>query len=55
MNVGIALLTALLALPAQADIYKCRLAKCKTEISNFPCSGGSGKASCLRGDKYCVR
>ena len=42
MNVWIALLTALLALPVQADIYKCRLANGKTEISNSPCSGGSG-------------
>ncbi len=42
MNLGIALLAALLALPAQADIYKCRLANGKTEISNLPCSGGSG-------------
>lgn len=45
MNVWIALLTALLALPAQADIYKCRLASGKTEISNSPCSGGSGTVS----------
>lgn len=37
------LLTALLlALPAQADIYKCRLANGKTEISNAPCPSGSG-------------
>lgn len=41
MTRWIALLTALLALPAQAEIYKCRLANGKTEISNSPCSGGS--------------
>lgn len=42
MNLWIILLTALLLpLPAQADIYKCRLANGKTEISNSPCSGGS--------------
>ncbi|MDP3638980.1 MAG: DUF4124 domain-containing protein [Azonexus sp.] len=42
MKLWIALLTALLALPAQAEIYKCRLANGKTEISNSPCTGGSG-------------
>ena len=42
MNVWIALLSAVLALPAQADIYKCRLANGKTEISNTPCPAGSG-------------
>ncbi|PKO94236.1 MAG: hypothetical protein CVU16_03665 [Betaproteobacteria bacterium HGW-Betaproteobacteria-10] len=42
MNLWIALLIALLAWPAQAEIYKCRLANGKTEISNSPCSGGSG-------------
>lgn len=36
------LLIALLALPVQADIYKCRLANGRTEISNAPCPGGSG-------------
>jgi len=41
MNLWIALLTALLALPANAEIYKCRQANGKTEISNSPCSGGS--------------
>ena len=42
MSLWIALLTTLLlALPAQADVYKCRLANGKTEISNSPCSGGS--------------
>ena len=42
MSIWIALLTTLLALPAQADIYKCRLANGKTEISNSPCPAGSG-------------
>ena len=42
MNVWIALLTALLALPANAEIYKCRQANGKTEISNSPCPAGSG-------------
>ena len=37
-----ALLIGLLALPAEADIYKCRLANGKTEISNAPCPSGSG-------------
>lgn len=32
----------LLALPVQADIYKCRLPNGKTEISNAPCASGSG-------------
>ena len=41
MNLWIALLTALLALPANAEIYKCRQANGKIEISNSPCSGGS--------------
>lgn len=36
------LLLALLALPVQADIYKCRLANGRTEISNAPCPSGSG-------------
>ncbi|MBI2277713.1 MAG: DUF4124 domain-containing protein [Dechloromonas sp.] len=36
------LLIALLALPVQADIYKCRLANGRTEISNAPCPAGSG-------------
>ena len=36
------LLICLLALPAEADIYKCRLANGKTEISNSPCPSGSG-------------
>lgn len=36
------LLIALLALPVQADIYKCRLANGRTEISNTPCPAGSG-------------
>lgn len=36
------LLVALLALPVQADIYKCRLANGRTEISNAPCPAGSG-------------
>lgn len=31
-----------LALPAQAEIYKCRLANGKTEISNAPCPSGAG-------------
>lgn len=41
MKVWIALLSAVLAWPAQAEIYKCRQANGKTEISNSPCSGGS--------------
>lgn len=32
----------LLAQPATAEIYKCRLPGGKTEISNSPCPGGSG-------------
>lgn len=36
------LLAALLALPAAADIYKCRLPNGKMEISNTPCPSGSG-------------
>lgn len=32
----------LLTQPAGAEIYKCRLPSGKTEISNSPCSGGSG-------------
>ena len=38
----VGLLIALLALPVQADIYKCRLANGRTEISNTPCPAGSG-------------
>ena len=36
------LTTSLFALPAQAEIYKCRLPNGKTEISNSPCPTGSG-------------
>lgn len=36
------LLLVLLAFPAHADIYKCRLPNGKTEISNSPCPTGSG-------------
>ncbi len=36
------LLLALVTLPVQADIYKCRLANGRTEISNSPCPSGSG-------------
>lgn len=36
------LLLALLALPVQAEIYKCKLANGRTEISNAPCPSGSG-------------
>lgn len=36
------LLAVLLAFPAYADIYKCRLPNGKTEISNSPCPTGSG-------------
>jgi hypothetical protein len=36
------LLLVLLAVPAYADIYKCRLPNGKTEISNSPCPTGSG-------------
>ncbi|WP_428825138.1 DUF4124 domain-containing protein [Azonexus sp. IMCC34842] len=32
----------LLALPVQAEIYKCRLPNGKTEIANSPCPTGSG-------------
>lgn len=35
-------LLVLLALPAQADIYKCKLPNGGTEISNSPCPSGSG-------------
>jgi hypothetical protein len=35
------LLLALFIFPAQAEIYKCRLANGRTEISNTPCPGGS--------------
>lgn len=38
----ISILLALLAGPVQADIYKCRLANGRTEISNSPCASGSG-------------
>ncbi len=33
---------ALFALPALADVYKCRLPNGQTEISNSPCASGSG-------------
>ncbi len=36
------LFLALFALPAQADVYKCRLPNGQTEISNAPCASGSG-------------
>ena len=36
------LLVVLLAFPAYADIYKCRLPNGKAEISNSPCPTGSG-------------
>jgi hypothetical protein len=36
------LLIALMALPAHAEIYKCRLPNGGTEISNSPCPMGSG-------------
>jgi hypothetical protein len=42
MRRWIVLLAALLALPAAADIYKCRLPNGRTEISNVPCPSGSG-------------
>lgn len=38
----LALVLLALALPVQADVYKCRLADGRTEISNSPCAGGSG-------------
>lgn len=43
----LALLFALtgLAAPAAADIYKCRLADGRIEISNSPCTSGSGTLS----------
>ena len=41
-TVPIALLALLgFALPAQAEVYKCRQPDGRTEISNSPCSGGS--------------
>ena len=41
-TVPIALLTLLgFAIPAQAEVYKCRQPDGRTEISNSPCSGGS--------------
>ena len=33
---------AFFALPATADVYKCRLPNGQTEISNSPCASGSG-------------
>lgn len=42
MKARLALLAALLALPAVADIYKCRLPDGKTEISNIPCPSAGG-------------
>ncbi len=33
---------AIFALPATADVYKCRLPNGQTEISNSPCASGSG-------------
>jgi hypothetical protein len=39
---AIALLLLAIALPASAEIYKCRLPNGKTEIANVPCPSGSG-------------
>lgn len=41
MKILIGLLLAFTALSAQAEIYKCRLADGRTEISSAPCPGGS--------------
>lgn len=41
MKALVAILLALVTLAAQAEIYKCRLANGRTEISNVPCPGGS--------------
>lgn len=41
MKYLIGALLALMALSAQAEIYKCRLADGRTEISSSPCTGGS--------------
>lgn len=41
----LSLLLALLALPAYAEIYKCRQPNGGTEISNSPCPTGSGTVS----------
>lgn len=41
MKYVIGTLLALMAVSAQAEIYKCRLADGRTEISSAPCTGGS--------------
>ena len=38
------------ALPAQAEVYKCRQPDGRTEISNSPCSGGSSKIKAIPDD-----
>lgn len=41
MRILIGALLALMAFTAQGEIYKCRLADGRTEISSSPCTGGS--------------
>jgi len=38
------------ALPAQAEVYKCRQPDGRTEISNSPCSGGSSTVKAIPDD-----
>ena len=38
------------ALPAQAEVYKCRQPDGRTEISNSPCSGGSSTVKSIPDD-----
>ncbi|MGA8880816.1 MAG: DUF4124 domain-containing protein, partial [Azonexus sp.] len=38
------------ALPAQAEVYKCRQPDGRTEISNSPCSGGSSTIKAIPDD-----
>ena len=45
MKYVIGTLLALMAVSSQAEIYKCRLADGRTEISSAPCSGGSATLS----------
>ena len=40
----------LLALPAQSEVYKCRLADGSTEISNSPCRAGSSTVKAVAED-----
>ena len=50
-TIQIALLILLCcALPAQAEVYKCRQPDGRTEISNSPCSGGSSTIKAIPDD-----